>query len=225
MDTDPGKAEAALRRPPIPGTERWIGRGASSLTERWSAARSASPLRVAMAIPQWVPGTRLYPLVPPLPVLLESDTDHLLSAVSRVYARRSDDGKYGQPNGDAITWKAAPRGPPTTAKRPVSREVGRAVVERPARLLHAGDGHVAVGRAGSPVATRSPWPSRSPLPGQRRTVVTSRPLPTSTVTETTLGSACRRAAYAWTTEFEPTLSAITTPPGSSFVRAISKNAS
>src|SRR5439155_15444554 len=27
-----------------------------------------------MAIPQWVPGTRLYPLVPPLPVLLESVT-------------------------------------------------------------------------------------------------------------------------------------------------------
>jgi len=27
-----------------------------------------------MAIPQWVPGTRLYPLVPPLPVLLGSVT-------------------------------------------------------------------------------------------------------------------------------------------------------
>ena len=53
----------------------------------------------------------------------------------------------------------------------------------------------------------------------RRTVVTSRPFPIGTVTETRLGSDCRASAYAFTAGFEWTLSATTTPPGSSFVRA------
>jgi hypothetical protein len=56
------------------GSQRRIGRGASSLAGGGRRRESASPLRVAMAIPQWVPGTRLYPLVPPLPVLLGSVT-------------------------------------------------------------------------------------------------------------------------------------------------------
>ena len=68
------KARAAFRRPSNPVASVGFGRGASCLTRGWSAARNARPLRVAMAIPQWVPGTRLYPLVPPLPVLLESVT-------------------------------------------------------------------------------------------------------------------------------------------------------
>jgi len=72
------KARAAFRRPSIPVASVGFGRGASCLAAcplaRRPAARNARPLRSAMAIPQWVSGTRLYPLVPPLPVLLESVT-------------------------------------------------------------------------------------------------------------------------------------------------------
>jgi hypothetical protein len=74
------KARAAFRRPSIPVASVGFGRGASYLSPRSDcskpgpAARNARPLRSAMAIPQWVSGTRLYPLVPPLPVLLESVT-------------------------------------------------------------------------------------------------------------------------------------------------------
>ena len=72
------KARAAFRRPSIPVASVGFGRGASCLAARPEArrpaARNARPLRSAMAIPQWVSGTRLYPLVPPLPVLLESVT-------------------------------------------------------------------------------------------------------------------------------------------------------
>jgi hypothetical protein len=74
----PKRRRAALRRPSDPGSQRWIGRGASCLAihpkARRPAARIARPLRSALAIPLWVSGTRLYPLVPPLPVLLESVT-------------------------------------------------------------------------------------------------------------------------------------------------------
>ena len=77
-DARPEKARAALRRPSIPVASVGFGRGASCLAARPEArrpaARNARPLRSAMAIPQWVSGTRLYPLVPPLPVLLESVT-------------------------------------------------------------------------------------------------------------------------------------------------------
>ncbi len=77
----PRKARAALRRLSIPVASVGFGRGASSLPSHprstrgdGPAARNARPLRSAMAIPQWVSGTRLYPLVPPLPVLQESVT-------------------------------------------------------------------------------------------------------------------------------------------------------
>jgi len=77
-NTTPEKARAAFRRPSIPVASVGFGRGASCLAAHPEAgrpaARNARPLRSAMAIPQWVSGTRLYPLVPPLPVLLESVT-------------------------------------------------------------------------------------------------------------------------------------------------------
>ena len=40
-----------------------------------------------------VPGTRLYPPVPPLPVLSSLKPDHLLSAVEAAYALRADGGR------------------------------------------------------------------------------------------------------------------------------------
>ena len=40
-----------------------------------------------------VPGTRLYPPVPPLPVLSSLKPDHLLSAVAAAYALRADGGR------------------------------------------------------------------------------------------------------------------------------------
>ena len=40
-----------------------------------------------------VPGARLYPLVPPLPVLSSLKPDHLLSAVAAAYALRADGGR------------------------------------------------------------------------------------------------------------------------------------
>jgi len=40
-----------------------------------------------------VPGARLYPLVPPLPVLSSLKPDHLLSAVASAYALRADGGR------------------------------------------------------------------------------------------------------------------------------------
>ena len=48
-----------------------------------------------MAIPQWVSGTRLYPLVPPLPVLLESVTSGPppFRGKPECIPRRVDDGK------------------------------------------------------------------------------------------------------------------------------------
>src|SRR5262245_5486640 len=48
---------------------------------------SQSPLRWLGDSP-WVPGTRLYPLVPPLPVLESVKPDHLLSAVDSTVAER-----------------------------------------------------------------------------------------------------------------------------------------
>ena len=52
-----------------------------------------------MAIPQWVSGTRLYPLVPPLPVLLESVTSGPppFRGKTECIPRAVDDGKYGKP--------------------------------------------------------------------------------------------------------------------------------
>ena len=52
-----------------------------------------------MAIPQWVSGTRLYPLVPPLPVLLESVTSGPppFRGKTECIPRPVDDGKYGKP--------------------------------------------------------------------------------------------------------------------------------
>ena len=52
--------------------------------------------------------------------------------------------------------------------------------------------------------------------------MTSSPFPIGTVTETTEGSAWRASAYAFTTGLVSTLSATTTPPGSSFFRASPK---
>ena len=84
-----GKGEGRLSAALDPGSQRWIWQRRflpgppprSSILDlsrhdeaRRPAARNARPLRSAMAIPQWVSGTRLYPLVPPLPVLLESVT-------------------------------------------------------------------------------------------------------------------------------------------------------
>ena len=73
------KSEGRLSAALDPGSQRWIWQrrflpGPLTRGSRRPAARNARPLRLAMAIPQWVSGTRLYPLVPPLPVLLESVT-------------------------------------------------------------------------------------------------------------------------------------------------------
>ena len=43
-----------------------------------------------------VPGARLYPLVPPLPVLSSLKPDHLLSAVRSAYALPADDGRQSR---------------------------------------------------------------------------------------------------------------------------------
>ena len=116
-----------------------------------------------MAIPQWVPGTRLYPLVPPLPVLLESDTDHLLSAVSRVYAggRTSASGTTELPvlaSADTgsclrrVMSRLLDHLEDSAPRVSDDREAARCPRDRPGRgaafrrLLRARDGRVAVGR-------------------------------------------------------------------------------
>src|SRR5215218_1140369 len=68
---------------PQPRLPAWISRGASCPAVHCRTALTASPLRWLGDSPS-VPGTRLYPLVPPLPVLSEIKSDHLLSAVKEL---------------------------------------------------------------------------------------------------------------------------------------------
>ena len=65
-----------------------------------------------------VPGARLYPLVPPLPVLSSLKPDHLLSAVVPAYALRADGGRTAPVGRER--QGAAPR--TTESSRPRSSE-------------------------------------------------------------------------------------------------------
>ena len=110
------KARAAFRRPSIPVASVGFGRGASYLSPRLDyskpgpAAQNARPLRSAMAIPQWVSGTRLYPLVPPLPVLLESVTSGPPPFRGKIECipRAVDDGKPEPPEVDQASTTTMP---------------------------------------------------------------------------------------------------------------------
>src|SRR5439155_20450227 len=88
------KERGPLARPPGSGYQRWIGRGASSsaVTGRRPAALAANPPRWLGGSRQ-VPGTRPYPLVPPLPEQSSLKSDHLLSAVVQLYGLGQDDGE------------------------------------------------------------------------------------------------------------------------------------
>ena len=85
---------AAPGAAPRDGYQRWISRGASGTCVSNETTRSASrePPTLARRFPV-VPGARLYPLVPPLPVLSSLKPDHLLSAVVPAYAPRADGGR------------------------------------------------------------------------------------------------------------------------------------
>ena len=72
-------------QPPSVQSPARISRGASCPAVHDRAALTASPLRWLGDSP-WVPGTRLYPLAPPLPGLSEIKSDHLLSAVALTLA-------------------------------------------------------------------------------------------------------------------------------------------
>ena len=65
----------------------------------------------------------------------------------------------------------------------------------------------------------------SEVPRELRTVEASSPRSSGTVTLTRDESACRAAEYVCSASWESTLSAITSPPGSSFGRASANNAS
>ena len=133
------KARAAFRRPSIPVASVGFGRGASYLSPAsilgpGPAARNARPLRSAMAIPQWVSGTRLYPLVPPLPVLQESVTSGPppFRGKTECIPRPVDDGKFGKPYRDPTRRRRPCRRPDAHRVR-VDRDIRRQS-QRAARL-------------------------------------------------------------------------------------------
>ena len=129
-----GKGEGRLSAALGPGSQRWIwqrrflpGPPTRSLETRRPAARNARPLRSAMAIPQWVSGTRLYPLVPPLPVLLESVTSGPppFRGKSECIPARVDDGK---PDAVPVVTASTRRRP---RRRPCRRRASAPGTSRP----------------------------------------------------------------------------------------------
>ena len=88
-----------------------------------------------------VPGARLYPLVPPLPVLSSLKSDHLLSAVVPAYARRADGGRAEirstsrGASRPARTWRPFDDEPHLVARMP-DHELWMTFFRDPDRNLH-----------------------------------------------------------------------------------------
>ena len=167
------------------GTRRRIGRGASCQTRGGRRREARVPYAWLWRFPSGSRGHASTRWHLHCRYCTNLTPDHLLSVVLRVYARGSDDGKCGNPNSPAVMGTHVTRTLAVVGVRGW-RGDGSAAEGRPCRPGgQSADRRVARGRRGS-------WGSQgSPTSGQRRTVVTSSPFPTGTVTETSVGSLCR----------------------------------